>query len=129
MPLVTINMSDSWSLEDQKMIADGIHNAIAAVGFPLKDRFQKIHRLPKEQFIYDDRHPDLNEARSEKFVLVEIIISLGRSVEFKKDLLNRIVQNLGNRPGIAPHDVMVLIVETAHENWAFASGAQYYVDK
>ncbi len=52
------------------MIADGIHSAIAGVGFPLKDRFQKINRLPKEQFIYDDRHPDLNEARSEKFVCV-----------------------------------------------------------
>jgi hypothetical protein len=94
MPLVTISLSNSWSLEEQKMIADGIHNAIAGVGFPLKDRFQKIHRLPKEQFIYDDRHPDLKEARSEKFVLVEIIISLGRSVEFKKVLLNRTVRNL-----------------------------------
>jgi len=61
--------------------------------------------------------------------LIEIIISFGRSVEFKKDLLNEIVQNLGNQPGIAPHDVMVLIVETARENWAFAGGVQYYVDK
>ena len=111
------------------MIADGIHNAIVGVGFPVKDRFQKINRLPQEQFIYDDRHPDLTEARSEKFVLVEIIISLGRSVEFKKDLLNRIVQNLEQQPGIAPHDVMVLIVETARENWAFASGVQYYLNK
>lgn len=66
------------------MIADVIHNAIAGVGFPLKDRFQKIHRLPKEQFIYDNRHPDLKEARSEKFVLVEIIISLGEALNSKK---------------------------------------------
>lgn len=128
MPLVTISLSTSWSLEEQKMIADGIHDAIVGVGFPLKDRFQKIHMLPNEQFIYDDRHPNLTEARSEKFVLVEIIISLGRSVEFKKDLLNRIVQNLEKRPGIAPHDVMILIVETARENWAFAGGVQYYVN-
>jgi len=51
MPLVTISLSNSWSLEDQKMIADGIHAAIVGVGFPLQDRFQKIHRLPPEQFI------------------------------------------------------------------------------
>jgi hypothetical protein len=25
-------------------------------------------------------------------------------------------------------DVMVLFIETARENWAFASGVQYYVD-
>ncbi len=128
MPLVTISLSNSCTLEEQKMIADGIHDAIVGVGFPLKDRFQKIHRLPKEQFIYDDRHPNLIEARSDKFVLVEIIISLGRSVEFKKDLLDKIVQNLKNRPGIAPHDIMVLFIETARENWAFASGVQYYMD-
>jgi phenylpyruvate tautomerase PptA (4-oxalocrotonate tautomerase family) len=128
MPLVTISLSNSWSLEDQKLIADGIHDAIAGVGFPQTDRFQKIHRLSKDQFIYDDQHPNLTESRSEKYVLVEIIISFGRSVEFKKDLLKKIIQNLEDRPGIPSHDVMVLFIETARENWAFAGGVQYYVE-
>ena len=129
MPLVTISLSETWSSEDQKLIADGIHEAIAGVGFPPRDRFQKIHRLSKDQFIYDDRHPNLAESRSEQFVLIEITISFGRSVEFKKDLLTRIIQNLKKKPGISAHDVMVLFVETARENWAFASGVQYYVDQ
>ncbi len=128
MPLVTIGLSKSWSMEDQKLIADGIHEAIIGVGFPQTDRFQKIHRLSKDQFLYDDRHPNLAESRTEKFVLIEIIISFGRSVEFKKDLLTKIVHNLKNEPGIQPHDVMVLLIETARENWAFASGVQYYVE-
>ena len=128
MPLVTISLAESWSTEDQKLIADGIHEAIVGVGFPQTDRFQKIHRLPKNQFLYDVRHPNLAESRTEKFVLVEIVISLGRSVEFKKDLLTRVVQNLKNEPGISPRDVMVLFIETARENWAFASGVQYYVE-
>jgi len=128
MPLVTISLSESWSPEDQKLIADGIHEAIVGVGFPKTDRFQKIHRLSQDQFLYDDRHPNLTESRTEKFVLIEIKISLGRSVEFKKDLLTRIIQNLKNKPGIPPHDVMVLFIETARENWAFANGVQYYVE-
>ncbi len=128
MPLVTISLSKSWSTEDSRLIADGVHNAIVGVGFPATDRFQKIHRLSPDQFLYDDRHPDLTESRSEKFVLIEITSSLGRSVEFKKDLLTRIIQNLKNKPGIASHDVMVLFRETARENWAFASGIQYYVE-
>lgn len=127
MPLVTINLSKFWSTEDQRLIADGIHEAIVGVGFPQTDRFQKILRLSQEQFICDDRHPNLTEPRTEKFVLIEIIISFGRSVEFKNNLLTRIVQNLKDKPGISPHDVMVLFVETARENWAFASGVQYYV--
>jgi len=35
MPLVTISLSKSWPPEDQKLIADGIHEAIVGVGFPL----------------------------------------------------------------------------------------------
>jgi len=128
MPLVTISLSESWPTEDQKLIADGIHEAIVGVGFPQTDRFQKIHRLSQDQFLYDDRHPNLTEPRTEKFVLIEIIISSGRSVEFKKDLLTRIIQNLKNKPGIPPHDVMVLFIETARENWAFAGGIQYYAE-
>ena len=127
MPIVTINLSKFWSTEDQRLIADGIHEAIVGAGFPQTDRFQKILRLSQEQFICDDRHPNLTEPRTEKFVLIEIIISFGRSVEFKNNLLTRIVQNLKDKPGISPHDVMVLFVETARENWAFASGVQYYV--
>jgi len=128
MPLVTISLSKSWSTEEQKLIADSIHEAIVGVGFPKNDRFQKIHQLSTDQFIYDDRHPNLAEPRTEKFVIIEIIISLGRSVEFKKDLLTEIIQNLKNKPGISPHDVMDLFIETARENWAFASGVQYYVE-
>ena len=128
MPLVTISLSKAWSIEDQKLIADGIHEAIVGVGFPKADRFQKIHRLSKDQFNYDDRHPNLAEPRTEKFVLVEIVISFGRSIEFKKELLTRIVRNLKEKPGISPHDVMVLFVETARENWAFAGGVQHYVE-
>jgi phenylpyruvate tautomerase PptA (4-oxalocrotonate tautomerase family) len=128
MPLVTISLSKAWSIEDQKLIADGIHEAIVGVGFPQADRFQKIHRLSKDQFLYDDRHPNLTESRTEKFVLIEIIISFGRSIEFKKELLTRIVRNLKDQPGISPHDVMVLFIETARENWAFAGGIQYYVE-
>jgi hypothetical protein len=55
-------------------------------------------------------------------------MSFGLSVEFRKDLLTRIIRNLKNKPGIAPHDVMVLFVETARENWAFAGGVQYDVE-
>ena len=128
MPLITISLSKSWSREDQKLIADGIHEAIVGVGFPQTDRFQKIHRLSKDQFLYDERHPNLTEPRTKKFVLIEIIISLGRSVEFKKDLLTRIIQILKNKPGIQPYDIMVLFIETARENWAFAGGTQYYVE-
>jgi phenylpyruvate tautomerase PptA (4-oxalocrotonate tautomerase family) len=38
MPLVTISLFNSWSTDDQKLIADGIHEAIVGVGFPQTER-------------------------------------------------------------------------------------------
>jgi phenylpyruvate tautomerase PptA (4-oxalocrotonate tautomerase family) len=128
MPLVTITMLESVSAPDQRAIADSIHQAIVKAGFPEADRFQRILKLGTERFIFDRTHPDLSVPRSERFVLIEILLSAGRTVDFKKDLLAAIVENLGQRPGLAPHDVMGVFIETARENWAFASGIQTYIE-
>lgn len=128
MPLVTITLTESFSATKQRAIADGVHDAIVAAGFPATDRFQKVLRLPADRLIYDPLHPDLPESRSEQFVLVELLLSKGRSGEFKRDLMKSIVANLARNPRVDPRDVMVVILETARENWAFSAGVQYYVE-
>ncbi len=126
MPLVTISLPESFSPGEQRAVADGVHDAVVAVGFPSSDRFQKILRLPKEALIYDPVHPDLKEPRFDRFVLIELVISKGRTTEFKGDLLTHIAENLRQSPGIDPRDVMILIMETERESWAFSAGIQYY---
>ena len=116
-------------METSYAIADSVHDAIVAAGFPEGDRFQKIHRLSRARFIFDAYHPNLSEPRSERFVLIEIVISKGRTREFKKDLLMGIVQNLSQGGVVAPGDIMVLFLETDRENWAFTAGIQHYVEE
>lgn len=129
MPLVTISISEGFSLGDKRIVADCIHDALVGVGFPETDRFQKVLRLTRDQFIYDRFHPDLQESRSNRFVLIEIVLPAGRSREFKKDLLMIIVENLRERTGIRARDVMVLFMETDRENWAYYGGVQYYSER
>ncbi|MDH3411584.1 MAG: tautomerase family protein [Gammaproteobacteria bacterium] len=126
MPLVTISISEGFSLGDKRIVADCVHDALVGVGFPETDRFQKILRLSRDQFIYDRHHPDLEEPRSNRFVLIEIVMPEGRSREFKKDLLMIIAENLRERIGVRAKDVMVLFMETDRENWAYDCGVQYY---
>ena len=126
MPLVTISISEGFSLGEKRVVADCVHDALVGVGFPEADRFQKILRLSRDQFIYDRYYPHLDEPRSDRFVLVEIILPKGRSSEFKKDLLMIIIENLRERVGICANDVMVLFMETDRENWAYYGGIQYY---
>jgi phenylpyruvate tautomerase PptA (4-oxalocrotonate tautomerase family) len=55
-------------------------------------------------------------------VLVEILWSVGRSVKIKRKLVADIVRALSLAPGLDPEQVMIVFVETAWENWAFAGG-------
>jgi phenylpyruvate tautomerase PptA (4-oxalocrotonate tautomerase family) len=127
MPLVTITVLESIPVVERRAIADGVHRAIVQAGFPETDRFQRIIALHADNFLFDRTHPNLSEPRSDRFVMVEIVLSFGRSVEFKGDLLAALVSNLQRDPGIEPRDVLVVFVETARENWAFANGVQTYV--
>lgn len=129
MPLVTISISEGFSLGDKQLVADCVHDALVGVGFAETDRFQKVLRLSRDQFIYDRHHPDLGQSRSNRFVLIEIVIPAGRSREFKKDLLMIIVENLKDRIGVRAVDVMVLFTESALENWAYYGGVQYYPER
>lgn len=128
MPLVTITTTEAFSGGEQTAIADAVQHALAAAGFPERDRFQKILTNSGARLIYDRHHPDLEEARSDRFVLVEITISKGRDTAFKKALVTHIVERVVKAAGNDPRDVMVLITETERENWAFHSGIQYYVE-
>jgi phenylpyruvate tautomerase PptA (4-oxalocrotonate tautomerase family) len=127
MPLVTITVLDSTPAADRRAIADGVHQAIVQAGFPPADRFQRIIALQAADFLFDRTHPNLAAPRSDRFVLVEILLSVGRSTEFKRDLLAALVGNLQREPGIDSHDVLVVFVETARENWSFAYGVQTYI--
>ena len=94
----------------------------AAAGFPNTDRFQRVLELGPDDLIFHPTHPDLSTARTQEFILVQILLSSGRSDDLKDTLRRAIVQNLGRQPGTAPTDVMIVIYETAMRNWSFAAG-------
>ncbi len=130
MPLITVTLAEGkYSTSEKQAISDGIHRAIVHAGFPESDKFQRILELPAAHFLYNPTHPNLQTPRSEKFIAVEILLSVGRSVEFKKTILTALIENMQQGVGIAPNDVLVVFIETARENWAFASGVQYYVEQ
>jgi phenylpyruvate tautomerase PptA (4-oxalocrotonate tautomerase family) len=60
-------------------------------------------------------------------VLVEILLSVGRSVKVKRKILADLVEGLRRDPGIDPENAMVVFKETQWENWSFAGGRQIHV--
>jgi len=127
MPLVTVTLQKPRSAAFKSAILAGIHRSLVANGVPENDRFQRVLELDESAFRYDARYPDVGTARSADFVLVEILWSVGRSVKVKRKVTADIVAALARDPGLDPEQVMIVFVETAWENWAFAGGRLLHV--
>ena len=127
MPLVTVTLRPGKSNEFKTAILSAVHGALVASGVPEKDRFQRVLELWPEDFRFDRDYPDLTTPRTEDFVLIEILLSVGRSVKVKRKILADLVVALGESPGLHADNVMVVFKETMWENWAFGGGRQIHV--
>lgn len=122
MPLVTLTVRKGKSSEFKSAVFGAVHRALVASGVPEKDKFQRVLELGSDDFRFDPDYPDLSAPRTEDFVLIEILLSVGRSVKVKKQILAQLIADLAKDPGLNPDNVMVCFKETAWENWAFGGG-------
>ena len=122
MPLVTLTVREGKSSEFKSMVLDAVHGALIASGVPEKDRFQRVLELSADDFRFDPEYPDLSARRTDDFVLIEVLLSVGRSVKVKKKILADILGGLSKGAGLNPENVMVCFKETSWENWSFGGG-------
>jgi phenylpyruvate tautomerase PptA (4-oxalocrotonate tautomerase family) len=127
MPLVTLTVRKGKSEKFKSDVLAGVHAALVASGVPEKDRFQRVLELGAEDFRFDREYPDVTVPRTDDFVLIEILLSVGRSVKIKRKILADIVGALSREPGLHPDNVMVCFKETQWEIWSFAGGRLIHV--
>jgi phenylpyruvate tautomerase PptA (4-oxalocrotonate tautomerase family) len=121
MPFITLTLLKGRQAAEKKQILDAVHAALIDAGVPVADRFQRVLELEPENFIYDLNYPNLETPRTDKFMIIEIMLSVGRSVKVKRKILAHLMNGL-TAMAVSPNDVMVAFKETAWENWAFANG-------
>jgi phenylpyruvate tautomerase PptA (4-oxalocrotonate tautomerase family) len=115
MPLVKIETRKSWNASHKKEIMEAVHLAMrAALKIPENDRNIRFHEYHPEDFQVP---PD----NSENYILVEISMFTGRSLQAKKELYKGIVANLG-KLGIPASDVFIVLHEVPLENWGIRGG-------
>lgn len=127
MPLVTVTIRPGKSPAFKASVLDAVHHALVASGVPETDRFHRILELGAEDFRFDPHYPDLSRPRNDDFVLIEMLLSAGRSVKVKKKILADMMSALAQEPGLDPENVMVCFKETTWENWSFGGGRQIHV--
>ena len=121
MPFVTLTVRKPKSAEFKDKVFAAVHAALVATGVPDTDRFHRVLELDAADFRYDSHYPDVQTARTDDFVLIEILWSVGRSVKVKRKLLAELMDRL-RADGFDPENVMVAFKETTWENWSFAGG-------
>lgn len=126
MPLVTLTVVRPKSTEFKDTVLQAVHDALVSIGVPQADRFHRVLELSPEDFRFDRSYPDVQGSRTDDFVLIEIVLSVGRSVKVKKQFLTNLMASLSTA-GHHPENVMVVFKETTWENWAFAGGRQIHV--
>ncbi len=84
MPIVTVTVRQPKSTAFKQGILQSAHAALVAAGVNPRDKFHRVLELPAEDFQFDPMFPDLSIPRTDDFVLIEILLGVGRSVKVKK---------------------------------------------
>jgi phenylpyruvate tautomerase PptA (4-oxalocrotonate tautomerase family) len=122
MPLVTLTVRKPKTRAFKTAVLESVHSALVASGVPETDRFHRVLELEADDFRFDPSYPDLASPRGDDFVLIEILLSTGRSVKIKKSIVADIVSGLQRGLELSPEQVMICFKETLWENWSFGGG-------
>jgi phenylpyruvate tautomerase PptA (4-oxalocrotonate tautomerase family) len=125
MPIVSISLQEGKSEKYIQELSGGVHNALVdAMGFPEVDRFQLITEHKKGHVIADNY---LDVDRTDDIVIIQITFRKGRSIEQKKTLYHKIMENLVEKPGMRKEDIMIVLTENNSEDWSFGNGEAQYI--
>src|SRR5262245_771605 len=126
MPLVRISLLKCRPPGLGKKIGRVVYESmVATISVPEHDLFEIVTEHDGEGLIYDPTY--LNIARTDGFVIIQITLSEGRSVDLKKNLYRTIAERLHQQLAIRPEDVFINLVEVKKENWSFGNGIAQYV--
>jgi len=97
--------------ENREALSRAIHDAVMnALEYPKEKKFHRFISLNSEDFIYPGD-------RTKKYIIVEISMFEGRSIEAKKLLIRELFKNINTATGINAQDIEITIYETPKENW------------
>ena len=126
MPLVRISLRKGKPAGFAKKAGRIVYESmVETVNVPKDDNFQVITEHDDSELVYDPNF--LGITRGDGIILIQITLSIGRSVELKKAFYKRIVDDMHAQLKVRADDVVINLVEVAKENWSFGGGIAQYV--
>jgi 4-oxalocrotonate tautomerase len=126
MPFVRVAVYEATPVEQNAAIAEAVYQAMReTIDIPAGDRFIVVTRHRKDELFVDPTY--MGVQRSERFVLVHITLSQGRSIEKKQALYKRVAERLHGAIGVSTDDVTTVLSENTFVDWSFGKGEAQYV--
>ena len=102
------------NLKDKKeKLSDVIHSCVVkALSFPVNKRAHRFINLEKDDFYYP-------EGRTDEYIIIEIMMISGRTVETKKGLIKMLFKEINEQVNISKTDIEISIIESPASNWGF----------
>src|ERR1051325_6001830 len=88
-------------------------------------RSQIVTEHPTGRLIYNSGY--LGVERTDDIVIVQILLSSGRSVAQKQAFYARAVELISKSAAIRPEDVTVVLLENTRADWSFGRGEAQYL--
>src|SRR4051794_1903022 len=78
MPFVTFTVRRGLSAADKSCLSEAMFEAQVAAGYHRADRFYRFLEVDQDDLLVDPCFPDYATDRTDRFMVVEVIISSGR---------------------------------------------------
>lgn len=111
MPFVTFTVRRGISTADKSHLSEAMLEAQVAAGFHRDDRFHRFLEVDPDDLQVDARFPDYTADRTDRFMVVEVVISKGRPTEIAATMAEEAVRLFGERLHLAPQDVLFIFQE------------------
>ena len=121
MPLFTVTMKAGRAADEKNAISRAIHEASVKAGYPDDDMFQGFFCLEQADLKVDLNYPGLPKPRTEKMLMIEVLVSSGTDADRKTRLLAALVETLDGA-GTDPNYIMVFFGEIDRASSSFGSG-------
>ena len=106
MPFVTFTVRRGLSAADKSRLSEAMLEALVAAGYHRADRFHRFLEVNRDDLLVDPRFPDYATDRTDRFMVVEVVISSGRPTGTGATIADEAVRLFGERLHLAPQDIL-----------------------
>jgi hypothetical protein len=111
MPFVTFTVRRGLSASEKLGLSEVMLEAQVAAGYPRDDLFHRFYEVGDDDLLVDPHFPAYSAARSDRFMIVEVIISKGKPVGTAQTIADEAVRLFAERYQLASQDILFIFNE------------------